>query len=101
MKGVFLVAACVSILAVALICIFLFGSGVPAIAEIGPLKFLFGMEWRPGNGIYGIFPMIIGSIYITAGAHCGGSTHRFSHRHSSWRNSAPVTFYKVLTMTHD
>ena len=68
MKGVFLVAACVSILAVALICIFLFGSGVPAIAEIGPLKFLFGMEWRPGNGIYGIFPMIIGSIYITAGA---------------------------------
>lgn len=68
MKGVFLAAACVSILAVALICIFLFSSGIPAIAQIGPIKFLLGMEWRPGNNIYGIFPMIIGSIYITAGA---------------------------------
>ena len=68
MQAVFLAAACVSILAVALICIFLFGSGVPAIAEIGPIQFLFGTKWKPGNNIYGIFPMILGSIYVTAGA---------------------------------
>lgn len=68
MKYVFLATACVSILAVALICIFLFGSGVPAIAKIGPLKFLFGQKWKPGSGMYGIFPMIIGSIYVTGGA---------------------------------
>ena len=68
MKYVFLAAACVSILAVALICIFLFGDGVPAIMEIGPVKFLFGLKWKPGNNIYGIFPMIVGSIYVTAGA---------------------------------
>ena len=68
MKYVFLAAACVSILAVALICIFLFGNGVPAIMEIGPVKFLFGLKWKPGNNIYGIFPMIVGSIYVTAGA---------------------------------
>ena len=67
MQAVFLAAACVSILAVALICIFLFGSGVPAIAEIGPIQFLFGTKWKPGNNIYGIFPMILGSIYVTAG----------------------------------
>ena len=68
MEAVFLVAACVSILAVALICIFLFANGVPAMKEIGFADFLLGREWRPGNDIYGIFPMIIGSIYVTAGA---------------------------------
>ena len=68
MEVVFLVAACVSILAVALICIFLFANGVPAMKEIGFADFLLGREWRPGNDIYGIFPMILGSIYVTAGA---------------------------------
>ncbi len=68
MQAVFLATACVSILAVALICIFLFGNGIPAIAKIGPLKFLLGTKWKPGNNIYGIFPMILGSIYVTAGA---------------------------------
>lgn len=68
MRLVFLLAACVSILAVVLICVFLFANGVPAIGRIGPLKFLLGTEWRPGNGLYGILPMILGSLYVTAGA---------------------------------
>ncbi len=68
MKIVFLIAACASILAVALICVFLFANGVPAINEIGVGNFLLGQTWRPGNDIYGIFPMILGSIYVTAGA---------------------------------
>ena len=68
MEVVFLLAACVSILAVALICVFLFANGVPAMKEIGFADFLLGREWRPGNDIYGIFPMILGSIYVTAGA---------------------------------
>ena len=68
MKAVFLLCACMSILAVALICIFLFANGVPAISEIGALDFLLGTKWKPGNNIYGILPMILGSIYITAGA---------------------------------
>ena len=65
MKVVFLVAACVSILAVVLICGFLFVNGFPAIAEIGPLKFLTGVIWKPQEGEFGILPMIIGSIYAT------------------------------------
>lgn len=65
MQVVFLIAACISIVAVALICIFLFANGFPAIVEIGPLKFLVGMTWKPTEGQYGIFPMIIGSIYVT------------------------------------
>lgn len=68
MHGVFLAAACVSILAVALICLFLFGSGLPAIGKIGVTDFLFGTKWKPGNDIYGIFPMILGSLCVTAGA---------------------------------
>ena len=68
MKAVFLIAACASILAVALICVFLFANGVPAMTEIGVFDFLLGQTWRPGNDIYGIFPMILGSIYVMAGA---------------------------------
>lgn len=68
MHVVFLAAACISILAVALICIFLFANGIPGIAKIGAGDFLLGTKWKPGNDIYGIFPMILGSLYVTAGA---------------------------------
>ena len=68
MHVVFLLTTCVSIAAVVLICVFLFANGVPAIVEIGVFKFLFGTEWRPENNIFGILPMIVGSLYVTAGA---------------------------------
>lgn len=68
MKIVFFLCACVSIVAVAAICIFMFMNGVPAIGEIGLKEFLFGTVWRPGQNLFGIFPMIIGSIYVTAGS---------------------------------
>ena len=68
MHILFLIAACTSILAVVLICVFVFSGGVPAMLEIGVFKFLFGTIWKPGNNLYGIFPMIIGSLYVTAGA---------------------------------
>ena len=55
MKFVFLLAATVSIAAVIL-------------REIGVFNFLFGTTWRPANDLYGILPMIVGSIYVTAGA---------------------------------
>ena len=68
MQAVFFLTACLSIVSVALICLFLFANGIPAMGEIGVLNFLMGREWRPGNGMFGIFPMILGSIYVTAGA---------------------------------
>lgn len=67
-RALFIAAAGISVLAVAIICLFLFANGVPAIGKIGLPDFLFGSTWRPANDIYGIFPMIIGSIYVTAGA---------------------------------
>ncbi len=62
---VFLICACMSILAVALICVFLFGNGLPALVKIGPLNFLGGMQWHPLNGVFGILPMILGSLCVT------------------------------------
>lgn len=68
MELVFLLTAVISIIAVALICIFLFANGIPAMKEIGFAEFLTGTKWKPGNNKFGIFPMILGSIYVTGGA---------------------------------
>ena len=70
MQGVFFLTAITSIAAVVLICIFLFYNGVPAIAEIGLFDFVGGQKWAPTNqpASYGILCMIVGSIYVTAGA---------------------------------
>ncbi|MGN0590509.1 phosphate ABC transporter permease subunit PstC [Ruminococcus sp.] len=68
MQLLFALCACISILAVILICLFLFSNGVPAIGEIGAGSFLLGEKWKPLENQFGIFPMIIGSIYVTAGA---------------------------------
>lgn len=66
MRAVFFIAACISILAVILICWFIFSNAFPAIKEIGVSEFLLGTKWKPLNNIFGIFPMIIGSLYVTA-----------------------------------
>lgn len=68
MAAIFAIAASVSVISVVLICYFLFSNGIGAIIDIGFTNFIFGKEWRPGNDIYGIFPMIIGTFYITGGA---------------------------------
>ena len=68
MHGVFFLAACVSILAVGMICLFLFINGIPAMSKIGLFDFLLGKSWKPSDNIYGILPMILGSVYVTAGA---------------------------------
>ncbi len=70
MKNLFMTAALTSILAVLLICVFLFAGGIPAIKEIGLFDFLTGRQWSPGNipPSFGILPMIAGSITVTLGA---------------------------------
>ena len=68
MKYIFMASATVSIIAVVVICVFLFSKGFPTIAEIGVFNFLGGTVWKPLEGHFGIFPMIVGSIYVTAGA---------------------------------
>lgn len=68
MKIIFLLSALVSIVAVVLICVFLFKNGVTAIMEIGPMEFLLGTKWAPKQELFGVLPMIVGSIYVTVGA---------------------------------
>jgi phosphate transport system permease protein len=70
MHAVFLLAALISILAVAVICLFLFVNALPAFREIGALSFLLGTDWSPSDTppSFGILPMILGSVYVTAGA---------------------------------
>ncbi len=67
---VFLIAALTSVLAVLLICVFLFAGGLPAMFEIGVFDFLLGTDWSPldEQPSFGIFPMILGSIYVTFGS---------------------------------
>jgi len=67
-RWLFIAAAAASVIAVVLICVFLFAGGVPGMLKIGIRDFLSGTRWRPGSSIYGILPMILGSLYVTAGA---------------------------------
>jgi len=72
MRIIFIIAAFTSILSVGLICFFLFYEGLPAMWEIGIFDFLLGTKWQPvaqyNDPSFGILPMILGSIYVTAGA---------------------------------
>lgn len=70
MEILFFLCACVSVIAVGLICYFLFANGIPAIKKIGVGDFLLGTNWSPADQppSFGILPMILGSLYVTAGA---------------------------------
>lgn len=67
-KMVFLAAAITSVMSMLLIAGFTLAKGLPAIKEIGILDFIFGLKWKPGAKVFGIFPMILASIYATIGA---------------------------------
>ena len=67
-KVAFTFTALVSIMAVVLICLFLFANGIPGMTKIGVWDFLSGEKWKPGQKIFGILPFIFGSVYVTAGA---------------------------------
>ena len=91
----FLLAAGFSVFAVVMICVFLFANGIPAMHKIGVFNFLLGTKWKPGSDLYGIFPMIVGSFYVTAcavvfGVPVGLLTAVFLSRF------CPERLYKVL-----
>ncbi len=68
MKCLFLCCAVFAIAALAVITIFLFASGIPFINKTGFSEFIFGKKWAimGENPTYGIFPMIVASLYVTA-----------------------------------
>ena len=87
MRMVFMISACASILSVAMICIFLFANGIPAIGKIGIFDFLLGEKWKPGNDIYGILPMILGSIYEYGNSFCSPGNYDSSYDYRGIRIS--------------
>ena len=68
--GFFLLMGLVTVGCVLLISVYLVVSGIPAIREIGLVRFLFGTEWNSNAATpqFGILPFILTSIYGTAGA---------------------------------
>ena len=68
--GVFLLLGLITVGCVLLITVYLIISGIPAIKEIGLVKFLFGKEWAStaAEPKFGILPFILTSVYGTAGA---------------------------------
>lgn len=67
-ERVFLLIALSALSVLALITVFIFIKGLPIIAKVGVINFVFGMKWAPSQGAYGIFPMIVGSVSVTLGA---------------------------------
>ncbi len=67
-KWLFAALAALTVFAVGAICFFLIWEGAPAVGRIGIGDFLFGSAWRPGEDLYGILPMLAGSVAITLGA---------------------------------
>jgi len=51
-----------------LITFFIFEEGIPLIVKVGPKAFLLGEKWIPSKGLFGIFPMIVSSFWVTIGA---------------------------------
>lgn len=64
-KGLFAFCAMISVIAVATICIFLFSNVLPTISQVGFFEMFFGLDWFPEEELFGIFPMIVGSLYVT------------------------------------
>ncbi|KKF59636.1 phosphate ABC transporter permease subunit PstC [Streptococcus uberis] len=67
---IFFLSAATAIIAILLICVFIFMNGLPFIGKYGVSNFLLGQDWSPSNkpASFGIFPMIMGSVLITLGA---------------------------------
>ncbi|NPV54488.1 MAG: phosphate ABC transporter permease subunit PstC [Firmicutes bacterium] len=62
------VVALSAIAVLGLIILFIFKEGSPLMARVGLIRFIAGAKWAPSRGIFGILPMIWGSIWVTAGA---------------------------------
>lgn len=67
---IFFICASVAVISVLAITVFVFYNGLaPFITNSYPLwNFLSGIEWRPDLNLYGIFYMMVGSVYATIGA---------------------------------
>lgn len=73
-EKLFFISACVSILSLVIITVFIFANGVPIFFKVGFKEIIFGLEWKPLEGKFGILPMIVASLLVTVGATLIGIT---------------------------
>ena len=64
-KVILFIMALSSIISLGLITFFVFNEGLPFMISYGITDFIFGTTWNPSNQVYGIFPMIVGSVIVT------------------------------------
>ncbi len=67
-ENILLFSAVAAVFIVMLIFIFIFMEGLPVIQKYGLLHFITGELWHPDELLFGLWPMIVGSIYVTLGA---------------------------------
>lgn len=67
-KVILFASALIALLIIIMIGGFIFKEGIPIFSKYGFYQVIAGSKWNPTNQIYGLWPMIIGSIYITLGA---------------------------------
>lgn len=68
MKRVFWLCAAIMILVVGFMAVYIIVGGVPFFKEVSIWDFLFGKKWNPSGKIFGIYPMLVASLYATLGA---------------------------------
>jgi phosphate transport system permease protein len=64
-KTLLFITAITAVFSVLLIGVFIFIEGLPIFFKYGIVDVLFGTVWNPTNQVYGIWPMIVGTIYVT------------------------------------
>jgi phosphate ABC transporter permease protein PstC len=67
-QRILMVTAFSAICGLLLIALFIFLEGLPFIFKIGFRNFLFSSDWDPASGKFGIYPMVVSSIWVTLGA---------------------------------
>jgi hypothetical protein len=99
-EKIFLIIAFSSISILALIAFFIFEQGVPLIWKVGLRSFLFGDRWFPSQGSFGIFPMIIGSFWVTLGALVVGVEHHLSQFFDAFFPPHPHLTDRIILAKH-
>ena len=67
-KGALTLVAFSALASLLLIAVFIFKEGFPFMLKVGLGDFLFSSVWNPQRGQFGIYPMIVASLYVTLGA---------------------------------
>jgi phosphate ABC transporter permease protein PstC len=67
-ERILLAVACTTVVCLLVIAAFIFKEGLPFLFKVGIGDFLFSADWRPDSGHFGIFPMIVSSLWVTLGA---------------------------------